>query len=303
MIKKIIRKIIDRLFARKLDDIKIQKGILFEKQLEKNLKNIKNLDETYFKVFSQDTEDGIIQYLLKSLSITNVKFVEIGTQDYSESNTRYLLETMRCDGLIIDPYPKLEEKIKSFMKIWTNNLKIYNDYIEAKNINDVLEKYTFEKNLDFFSIDIDSIDYWVLKNLKPKISKILVLEYNPYFGPNKNICAPNIDSFDRFDYHYTGFCWGASLKAYIKLMANKGYTFLGTNRLNCNAFFILSELCEKISINIPNEEDLSKYTNVKFGVLKNLNGKLVNMDELKNEIDSVNVYDLDREKIVPYKET
>ena len=86
-------------------------------------------------------------------------------------------------------------------------------------------------------------------------------------------------------------------------MANKGYTFLGTNRLNCNAFFILSELCEKISINIPNEEDLSKYTNVKFGVLKNLNGKLVNMDELKNEIDSVNVYDLDREKIVPYKET
>ena len=86
-------------------------------------------------------------------------------------------------------------------------------------------------------------------------------------------------------------------------MANKGYTFIGTNRLNCNAFFILSELCEKISINIPNEEDLLKYTNVKFKVLKNLNGKLVNIDELKNEIDSVNVYDLDKEKVVPYKET
>ena len=86
-------------------------------------------------------------------------------------------------------------------------------------------------------------------------------------------------------------------------MTKKGYTFIGTNRLNCNAFFIISELCEKISINIPNEEDLSKYTNVKFKVLKNSKGKLVNIHELKSEIDSVNVYDLNKEKIVPYKET
>ena len=106
MIKKLLRKIIDKLFSRKLDDIKIQKGLLFEKFLEKNLKEISNIEETYFKIFSQDTEDGIIQYLLKSLKINDVKFVEIGTQDYSESNTRYLFETMRCEGLIIDPYPK-----------------------------------------------------------------------------------------------------------------------------------------------------------------------------------------------------
>ena len=84
MLKKLIRKIIDRLFLRKFDDIKIQKGQLFERFLETNLKKINNLNETHFKVFSQDYEDGIIQFFLKSLNIENVKFVEIGTQDYSE---------------------------------------------------------------------------------------------------------------------------------------------------------------------------------------------------------------------------
>ena len=83
---------------------------IFEKTLVSDLKNIKSLNQTYFKVFSQDVEDGIIQYLLKSLDIKNVKFVEIGTQDYSESNTRYIFETMRCNGLIIDPTPNLEKK-------------------------------------------------------------------------------------------------------------------------------------------------------------------------------------------------
>ena len=83
MIKKILRIILDRLFLRKFDDIKIQKARSLKKICPLILKNIKSLNQTYFKVFSQDTEDGIIQYLLKSLNIQTVKFVEIGTQDYS----------------------------------------------------------------------------------------------------------------------------------------------------------------------------------------------------------------------------
>ena len=37
---------------RKIDDIKVQKGMLFEKFLQTNLKNIKNLNEVYFKVWT-----------------------------------------------------------------------------------------------------------------------------------------------------------------------------------------------------------------------------------------------------------
>jgi len=300
MIKKILRRILNRFFLRYFDDIKIQKGKIFEIKLQKNLKKFKNLNEVYFKVFSQDYEDGIIQYLLKSLEIFNVKFVEIGTQDYSESNTRYIFETMRCDGLIIDPYPNLEKKIKSFCKIWQNNLEIHNEYISPKNINKILKRYSFDKDIDIFSLDIDGIDYWVLKEI-PGTSKIFIIEYNPYFGSKSKISAPNIEKFDRFNYHQTGFCFGASLKLIVSLMKKKGYSFIGANRLNCNAFFLQDKLIHKIKLNLPNIKNLSKFTKVKFKVLKNKTGRLVSANDLKNQISNVNVFSVDKNKLLPFK--
>jgi len=303
MLKKLIRKILNRLFLRKFDDIKVQKGQLFERHLEQNLNKITSIEETFFKVFSQDYEDGIIQYLIKSLSLKNIKFVEIGTQDYSESNTRYIFETMRCEGLIIDPTPNLKKKINSFLRTWKNTLTIHNDFINSNNVVEIIEKNSFEKNLDIFSLDIDGIDYWILEKLPKKIAKIFIIEYNPYFGSKKEICAPNIEYFDRFKYHSTGFCWGASLKAIIKLMKQKGYTFIGTNNLNVNSFFVQDEFISKIGFNLPNLNDLSKHTEVKFNLLKNKNGRLVSLNEVYNDIQNINVYNLNKQKLMPFNET
>lgn len=303
MLKKLIRKILNRLFLRKFDDIKVQKGQLFERHLEQNLNKITTIEETFFKVFSQDYEDGIIQYLIKSLSLKNIKFVEIGTQDYSESNTRYIFETMRCEGLIIDPTPNLKKKINSFLRTWKNTLTIHNDFINSNNIVEIIEKNSFDKNLDIFSLDIDGIDYWILEKLPKKIAKIFIIEYNPYFGSKKEICAPNIEYFDRFKYHSTGFCWGASLKAIIKLMKQKGYTFIGTNNLNVNSFFVQDEFINKIGFNLPNLNDLSKHTEVKFNLLKNKNGRLVSLNEVYNDIQNISVYNLNKQKLMPFNET
>tara|TARA_B100001540_G_scaffold316959_1_gene348345 strand:- start:547 stop:1473 length:927 start_codon:yes stop_codon:yes gene_type:complete len=302
IIKKLLRNILNRLFIRKFDDIKIQKGQIFEKSLISDIKNIRNLNQTYFKVFSQDTEDGIIQYLLKSLNIQSVKFVEVGTQDYTESNTRYIFETMRCEGLIIDPYPDLKDRVNKILRVWKNRLKIHNDFINPNNINQVLEKNSFSKDLDLFSIDIDGIDYWVLEKISPKISKIFIAEYNPYFGAELEISAPNIEKFDRFKYHSSGLCWGASLKAIINLMKKKGYIFLGTNRLNCNSFFISNDFVDKINLDIPNTNDLSHFTDVKFNVLKTKNKKYASFLDIKNDIQNLEVFDLAKNKMVKFDE-
>ena len=302
IIKKIFRNILDRLFLRKFDDIKIQKGQIFEKNLSLEIKNIKSLNQTYFKVFSQDTEDGILQYLLKSLNINTVKFVEIGTQDYSESNTRYIYETMRCEGLIIDPYPNLEKEINKILRVWKNKLKIHNDFVNSENINEILKQNSFNKDLDLFSIDIDGIDYWVLEKINPKISKIFVIEYNPYFGSNLEISAPNLEKFDRFKYHPSGLCWGASLKAIINLMKKKGYTFIGSNRLNCNSFFILNELLDKFNLNLPSIDNLSEFTDVKFNVLRTKDKKYVSFSDIKNDIKNLEVFDLITNKMVKFDE-
>ena len=54
-------------------------------------KFVDNLEEVEFQVFSQRGEDGIIQYIISQIEIPNKIFVEFGVEDYTESNTRFLL--------------------------------------------------------------------------------------------------------------------------------------------------------------------------------------------------------------------
>lgn len=52
------------------------------------------------------------------------------------------------------------------------------------------------------------------------------MEYNPVFGSESEVSVPNIDNFSRDKYHYSNLCYGASLKAYVRLMDQKGYYLL-----------------------------------------------------------------------------
>ena len=258
---------------RKLDQIKIQIAQAFFLNLELNLDKIKNLETINYKVFSQHGEDGIIQYLIKKLNLKEIKFVEIGTEDYSESNTRYIYQTMNCEGLIIDPYKNLKNQIQKHISLSSNKLKIHNDYADKENILEILKLNNFENNLDLFSIDVDGIDYWIIKELPKKISKIFIAEYNPFFGPNAEVTVPYIKNFNRTNYHYSNLCYGVSLKALVNLMKEKQYTFIGSNNKNTNAFFISNDYIEKIPIKISNLENLEIFTNCKIREAKDKNGK------------------------------
>ncbi len=246
---------------KKFDELKIQNSKNFFLNLELNLENINDIDQTNYKVFSQNGEDGIIQYLIKTLKLNHIRFVEIGTDDYTESNTRYIFQTMRCDGLIIDPLKNLETLVrKKIPKLWKNNLTIINKFATPENINSILDDNNFQNDIDLFSLDIDGIDYWIIKKLKKNISKIFVAEYNPYFGPELEITVPNINNFDRTSYHYSNLCFGVSLKSLVKIMIEKDYTFLGSNDLRNNAFFISNNYIHKIKIKKPKIENLFEYT-------------------------------------------
>lgn len=65
------------------DDIKVNIGKLHTERI-KSLKQIRSIYEAEFKVFSQWGEDGIIQYLINNIEITNNYFIEFGVQDYTE---------------------------------------------------------------------------------------------------------------------------------------------------------------------------------------------------------------------------
>jgi len=258
------------------------------------------------KFFSQTGEDGIIDYLLYSLNIKVPKFVEIGVGDYRESNTRYIFQKNCSKGLIVDKNKNLKKKVSKIVKLWKGDLTIIETAITSENILHILNSNNFDNNLDVFSLDIDGIDYWILEVLPEKLSKILVLEYNPTFGPNLEITIPNLNDFDRKKYHYSHLCFGVSLKALVTLMNKKKYVFVGTNIACFSAFFVLESEVKKLSLNLPDINDLTKYTTSFIRESRSIENKLnyLSGKQKLKEIENCEVIDLSnpKEKLVKIKD-
>ena len=255
---------------------------------------IKNLGDADYKVFSQTGEDGIIDYLLYSLNIKVPKFVEIGVGDYRESNTRYIFQKNCSRGLIVDKNKNLKKKVSKIVKLWKGDLTVTETVVTSENILHILNSNEFDNNLDVFSLDVDGIDYWILEALPEKLSKIFIIEYNPTFGPNLEITIPNLNDFDRKKYHYSSLCYGASLQALVKLMNKKKYIFVGSNIACYNAFFVLESEVKKLNLNLPDINDLSKYTTSHIRDSRSIDGKLnyLSGKEKLKEIENCEVIDL-----------
>ena len=267
---------------------------------------IKNLSDADYKVFSQTGEDGIIDYLLYSLNIKVPKFVEIGVGDYRESNTRYIFQKNCSKGLIVDKNKNLEKKVSKIVKLWKGDLTIIETAVTSENILHILNSNEFDNNLDVFSLDVDGIDYWILEVLPEKLSKIVILEYNPTFGSNLEITVPNLNDFDRKKYHYSFLCYGASLQAFIKLMNKKKYVFVGTNIACYNAFFVLESEINKLNLNLPDINDLTRYTTSYIRDSRSIDGKLnyLSGKQKLKEIENCEVIDLSNpeKKLVKIKD-
>ena len=289
-----LKKIFSGYFNRKI----FTSGCSHFSLMKKNYNDIKDLSDLEFKVFSQNGEDGIIDYLLYSLNIKKPKFIEIGTGDYSESNTRFLFERTNCKGLIVDCIKNLKKKVSRNTKLWKGDLTIVEEFVDSENVTKILKDNNFFEGIDLFSLDIDGIDYWVLESLPEKFSKIFVVEYNATFGPNVEITVPKIKNFERKKYHHSNLCFGASLKAIVKLMNKKKYFFLGTNITCNNAFFILEDEVKRLNINLPKNDDLTKYTNSNIRESRSIEGKLTYLsgDQKIKEIENCEIVDLSNPK-------
>ena len=254
---------------------------------------VKDLTETEVKIFSQNGEDGIIDYLIQRLNLDNKNFVEIGVGNYRESNTRFLYNRFHPKGLIVDYIDDMEKKVKPFMNLWKGDLRICNKKINSENILKLLDG-SCDFEVDLFSIDIDSIDYWIIKKLKKNISKIFVAEYNPVFGAKLEITVPNISGFERRNYHYSNLCYGMSLKALINLMDQKGYYFIGVNLQKINAFFILKKFKKEKFFPSIEIKNLDNYTNsnIRDSRDKNNNLNYLSGDKKIKEIEECEVINL-----------
>ena len=254
---KILKKYLSFILKRVFDD-EIQKELIIKAKIlslkNKYLKKIKDLSEVEFQVYSQWGEDGIIDWLISKFPQIPKNFLEIGTQDYKESNTRFLLINRNWDGFLIEGDKDDVKKIKTQRVYWKHNLKIRNEFITKDNINDVVHRLNVPKKLGLLSLDIDGVDYWVLKELSTLNPSIVICEYNSLFGEKKSITVPYKENFIRSKEHYSNLYYGASIQAFIDIMKTKNYFLTGTNTAGNNAFFVRKDLWKVLNKMILNKK-------------------------------------------------
>jgi hypothetical protein len=191
-----------------------------------------------FKVFSQWGDDGIIQYLVNRIDISNKTFVEFGVENYAESNTRFLLINNNWSGLVMDGSASNIEQIKQSDLYWKYDIKALNAFVSCENINELILSYGFAKNVGILSIDIDGNDYWIWEAITVIDPVIVIIEYNSIFGPDRPWTIPYRPDFDRTAAHYSNLYFGSSLLALCDLAEKKGYYFVGCTSSGNNAYFV-----------------------------------------------------------------
>lgn len=195
-----------------------------------------------FRATSQWGEDGIIQHLLRHVAITRPVFVEFGVEDYSEANTRFLVENNGWSGLVMDGSEDNIRRIKADELYWRHSLKAAHAFITRENINDLLKSNGVTGEIGILSIDIDGVDYWVWEAMTCVNPAIVIAEYNSLFGPERAVTVPYDANFQRAKAHHSHSYYGASLAALVALGRRKGMAFAGSNSAGNNAFFVRRDL-------------------------------------------------------------
>lgn len=209
---------------------------------------VATLREAEFQVDSQWGEDGIIQHLISVVPIERRVFVEFGVEDYTEANTRFLLQHENWAGLVLDGSPENIAAIRRDPIYWRHNLKAQAAFVDRDNINALIAENGIEGDVGLLSIDIDGNDYWVWEAIRSVAPRIVVVEYNSLFGPRVPVSIPYDPRFARTLAHYSNLYWGASLAALAQLGLRKGYALVGSNSAGNNAFFVREDLAGGLPI-------------------------------------------------------
>ncbi|HPY76044.1 MAG TPA: hypothetical protein PLB63_11640 [Planctomycetota bacterium] len=246
-------------------------GRQLSNQNQERTKNIiDDIHQAEFKVFSQWGDDGIIQFLINYLDISNQFFIEFGVENYKEANTRFLMMNNNWSGLIIDGSEKNIQFVKSMKWYHYYDLIALHEFVTCENINKILDENNIHGEIGLLHIDIDGNDYWIWKTINTISPVIVIVEYNSLFGSDKHWTIPYNPTFDRTKAHPSNLYYGASISALCQLANEKGYAFIGSNSNGNNAYFIRNDKLKGLKVLSPEEG----YVYSKFKEGRNSDGSL-----------------------------
>ena len=222
-------------------DIKMLPAIVRKLYLEDaELPHPYDLLSERFGYRSQNEEDGLLLALFKRIGTTDRRCVEIGC-GLNGGNSGFLVGECGWSGLMVDAD---RHKIETIKIRYAGHAVIANKHrVTRENVNTIVEMHGFAGPLDFLSLDIDGNDYWVWEALTACSPRVVALEFNWLFGPERSVSIPYDPEF-RLDRVATRAYRGASLSALTHLAQRKGYRLVASERVN--AFYMRNDVAPDI---------------------------------------------------------
>ena len=206
-----------------------------------------NLSTQRFKLFSQNEEDGIIHAIFDKIGGGSRRFVEIGAGT-NGGNSGFLASECGWSGMMLEASSRRAGRLK--MRFEPRGVACVADWAARENINDLIRENGCEGEIDLLSIDIDGNDYWIWEAVTACSPRLVIIEYNSLFGPDRAVVVPYDPEFDRHRFveaaeggHYY---FGASLQALSRLAEQKGYRLILTEPRGVNAFFLRNDVGQEI---------------------------------------------------------
>ena len=121
-------------------------------------------------------------------------------------------------------------------------VRVVKSRVTTDTIDHLLTKHGTTGEVDFMSIDIDSFDYWLWKSISVCSPRVVVMEYNAVFGPDRAVTLPDAPRPPVAPKGYSG----ASLPALEKLARAKGYGLVLCEDAGVNAFFLRDDVAPEV---------------------------------------------------------
>lgn len=193
------------------------------------------------RVFSQNGEDGVIEEICRRIGVAEQSFVEFGIETGVEGNCVFLAEVLGWRGLFIEAdRTKFDVVARRYRD--RPAITVTHALVTPANVNELITAAGFNGELDVLSIDIDSHDYWVWEAVSVVSPRLVIIEYNSHIPYPLARVQPLAESepWNGTDY------FGASLAALEQLAAQKGYSLAHTDLCGVNAFFVRSDLADRL---------------------------------------------------------
>jgi hypothetical protein len=224
---------------------------------------LRDFETVEFRNHSQNGEDGILHYVFSLIGTTSKYVVEMCAGDGRECNAANLIINHGWHALLCDGN---EENIRIANEFyWTHPdtrripPAICRAWLTAENVNEIISRYAFDREIDLLSIDVDGNDYWLWRAITVANPRVVIIEIQAGWMTDASVTVPYdpqfcmrnlFDTEKQIEVDYNG----ASLPAMVKLGREKGYRLVGANRYGFNVVFVRNDIAPDLLPEIAAEQ-------------------------------------------------